>query len=155
MKGYIEKHLMPNERVVYAANLHGIVYIHLCIFVIVFCGVLLLPFDIAIELRIALLVVVILIAIIWCVIINGGKQYVVTTKRLIFKRGIIKRSSYELLLWRCESLQIEQSFWGRLMNYGTVIVTVGQCSNRYEMIKSPLDFSLNIHQQIDNNKTFT
>lgn len=155
MKGYIEKNLMPNERIVYAANLHGIVYILPCTFMIILCGILMIPYDMIIELRLTFIAIVILIALIWCIIINGGKQYVVTTKRLIFKRGIIKRTSYELLLWRCESLQIEQSVLGRILNYGTVIVTVGQSSNRYEMIKAPLEFSLNIHQQIENNKTFT
>lgn len=155
MKGYIEKNLMPNEHIVYAANLHGIVYILPCALMILLCGVLMILDDMKIELRLALMTLVILIALIWCIIINGGKQYVVTTKRLIFKKGIIKRTSYELLLWKCESLQIEQSVMGRMLNYGTVIVTAGQSSNRYEMIKAPLDFSLNIHQQIDNNKSFT
>ena len=122
---------------------------------IILCGLLMIPDDMIIELRLTLVALVIIISLIWCIIINGGKQYVVTNKRLIFKRGIIKRTSYELLLWRCESLQIEQSVMGRILNYGTVIVKVGESSNRYEMIKAPLDFSLNIHQQIDNNKTFT
>lgn len=153
--GYIEKHLLPNEHIVYTANLHGIVYIIPCTFMILLCGLLMIPDDIIIELRLTLMALVIVISLIWCIIINGGKQYVVTNKRLIFKRGIVKRTSYELLLWRCESLQIEQSVLGRILNYGTVIVKVGESSNRYEMIKAPLDFSLNIHQQIDNNKTFT
>lgn len=153
--GYIEKHLLPNEHIVYTANLHGIVYIIPCTFMILLCGLLMIPDDIIIELRLALMALVIVISLIWCIIINGGKQYVVTNKRLIFKRGIVKRTSYELLLWRCESLQIEQSVLGRILNYGTVIVKVGESSNRYEMIKAPLNFSLNIHQQIDNNKTFT
>ena len=91
-------------------------------------------------------------AFVWALTINNGKQYVITTRRLIFKHGIIKRQSMELLLRKCEGVKIEQSIMGRLLNYGTVIVTTGEASSCYHHIKSPLTFSTQINQQIDNLK---
>ena len=92
------------------------------------------------------------IAFVWAMSIYGGRQYVVTTHRLIFKRGIINRNSYELLLRKCEGIQVDQSILGRLLNYGTVNVTTGEATNSYKYISHPLTFSTKIHEQIYNQK---
>ena len=153
--GYIEKNLMENEKVVYSAQLHPIVYTWPILLAIVALAVMAIPMgeDVNFVIKLAAGLVLLVIAFIWCVSINGGKQYVVTTRRLIFKRGIIKRTSMELLLRKCEGVKIEQSVMGRILNYGTVIVTTGEASSSYSHIKSPLTFSTQINQQIDNLKT--
>jgi len=46
----------------------------------------------------------------------------VTTKRVIVKRGYISRQTVEMNLNKVESIQVEQSAWGRLFNYGTLIL---------------------------------
>ena len=146
---------MENEQVVYSAQLHPIVYFWPIIMGIVAIAVMAIPMgkDVEFVIKLAAGLILLVIAFIWCVSINGGKQYVVTTRRLIFKRGIIKRTSMELLLRKCEGVKIEQSVMGRLLNYGTVIVTTGEASSSYSHIKSPLTFSTQINQQIDNLKT--
>jgi len=149
--GYIEKNLMVNEQVVYEANLHYIVYTSPCLVALLAIGFLFIP-GLEWMWRIILMLAVWLGAFIWAIAINGGKQYVVTTRRLIFKRGIIRRKSFELLLRKCEGIQIEQSIMGRILNYGSVLVTTGEATNRYDHIKNPLKFSTCINQQIDNVK---
>ena len=153
--GYIDKNLMENEKVVYSAQLHPIVYTWPILLAIVALAVMAIPMgeDVNFVIKLAAGLILLVIAFIWCVSINGGKQYVVTTRRLIFKRGIIKRTSMELLLRKCEGVKIEQSVMGRILNYGTVIVTTGEASSSYSHIKSPLTFSTQINQQIDNLKT--
>ena len=153
--GYIDKNLMENEKVVYSAQLHPIVYTWPILLAIVALAVMAIPMgeDVNFVIKLATGLILLVIAFIWCVSINGGKQYVVTTRRLIFKRGIIKRTSMELLLRKCEGVKIEQSVMGRILNYGTVIVTTGEASSSYSHIKSPLTFSTQINQQIDNLKT--
>jgi len=99
-----------------------------------------------------LMAVVVLLTLLWCILINGGKQYVVTNSRLIFKRGIINRTSHELLLRKCEGVQVDQSIPGRIFGYGTVIVTTGEVTNNYEYIRNPLRFSTEIHEQISHIK---
>jgi uncharacterized membrane protein YdbT with pleckstrin-like domain len=150
--GYIEKHLMQDEKVVSKAKLHWIVYFGPGLVALLAIGLLFIS-DFSWLLRICLMLGVWLCALIWAVAIDGGKQYVVTTRRIIFKHGIIKRSSLELLLRKCEGIKVEQSIMGRILGYGTVLVTTGEATNRYDYICHPVTFSTCINQQIDNLKT--
>ena len=149
--GYIQKNLMQGEKVMYEAKFHGIVYFWPCFFAVLAIGLFFIS-SWSFLLRLILVLAVWLVAFISAVAINGGKQYVVTTKRLIFKKGIVKRTSFELLLRKCEGIRIEQSIMGRLLGYGSVLVTTGEATNRYDYIKHPLAFSTCINQQIDNAK---
>lgn len=150
--GYIEKHLMQDEKVVSKAKLHWIVYFGPGLVALLAIGLLFIS-DFSWLLRICLMLGLWLCALIWAVAIDGGKQYVVTTRRIIFKHGIIKRSSLELLLRKCEGIKVEQSIMGRILGYGTVLVTTGEATNRYDYIRHPVTFSTCINQQIDNLKT--
>ena len=47
----------------------------------------------------------------------------VTNKRVILKTGIISRHSEEMKLSSIETVEIEQSIWGRMFGYGTVKLT--------------------------------
>lgn len=47
----------------------------------------------------------------------------VTNKRVIYKHGIIARKTDEMRLSSIESIIIKQSIMGRILGYGTVIVT--------------------------------
>ncbi len=47
----------------------------------------------------------------------------VTNKRVILKTGIISRHTEELKLSSIETVEIEQSIWGRMFGYGTVKLT--------------------------------
>ena len=150
--GYIEKHLMQDEKVVSKAKLHWIVYFGPGLMALLAIGLLFIS-DFSWLLRICLMLGIWLCALLWAVAIDGGKQYVVTTRRIIFKHGIIKRSSLELLLRKCEGIKVEQSIMGRILGYGTVLVTTGEATNRYDYIRHPVTFSTCINQQIDNLKT--
>ena len=55
----------------------------------------------------------------------------------------------ELMLHKCEGVQIRQSMLGRIFNYGTVYVTTGEETNSFEYIQDPIVFSTKIHQMID------
>ena len=97
--------------------------------------------------------IILIVVFSWALSIYGGRQYVVTTHRLISKRGIIKRRSTELLLKKCEGVQVDQSLLGRVLDYGTVNVTTGEATNSYKYISHPLKFSQKIHEQIFNMNT--
>lgn len=47
----------------------------------------------------------------------------VTNKRVILKTGIISRHTEEMKLSSIETVEIEQSVWGRMFGYGTVKLT--------------------------------
>ncbi len=150
--GYIEKNLLRGEVIKYEAQLHWLVYAGPFLVAILAIGLAVAAshFDYtSIGLFVAALILIAVAA--WCLEINGGKRYVVTTKRVIFKKGFIKRSSYDLMLHKCEGVMVEQSIMGRIFNYGTVIVTTGEASNSYKFISHPFAFSTSINQQIDDN----
>lgn len=148
--GYIQSHLMTGEKVVYEAKQHSIIYTGPFFVALLAIGALFLPFEPLVITCIC--AVILIIALSWAFSIYGGRQYVVTTHRLIFKRGIINRNSFELLLNKCEGVQVDQSILGRILNYGTVNVTTGEATNQYKYISRPLTFSTKIHEQIYNLK---
>ena len=47
----------------------------------------------------------------------------VTNKRVILNTGIISRHTEEMKLSSIETVEIEQSIWGRMFGYGTVKLT--------------------------------
>ena len=91
-------------------------------------------------------------AAVWAVVKWGGKRFVLTNKRIIEKVGIVRLDSNELVLHRCEGVNLSQGILGRILNYGTVIVTTGEVANEYPYIKNPLKFKTLVNQQIDNYK---
>jgi uncharacterized membrane protein YdbT with pleckstrin-like domain len=57
-----------------------------------------------------------------CWIARLTTEIAVTDRRVIVKRGLIRRSTIEINANRIESVAAEQSIMGRLLNFGTLIV---------------------------------
>lgn len=148
--GYIQSHLMTGEKIVYQAKQHGIIYTGPVLVALLAIAAIFLPVEPLVI--VCICAAILIFALAWAISIYGGRQYVVTTHRLIFKRGIINRNSFELLLNKCEGVQVDQSILGRMLNYGTVNVTTGEATNKYNYISRPLTFSTKIHEQIFNLK---
>lgn len=55
-------------------------------------------------------------------IIKATTEIVVTSNRIIFKRGLIARNVGEMSIDRIESVSVHQSFWGRLFDFGRLII---------------------------------
>lgn len=55
-------------------------------------------------------------------IIKYTTEIAVTTIRLMYKRGVVSRFVGEMKLDRLESINVYQSFFGRIFNYGRVMV---------------------------------
>jgi uncharacterized membrane protein YdbT with pleckstrin-like domain len=65
----------------------------------------------------------------------------VTNLRVVHKTGFIKRRTFEMSLDKVESVDVNQSILGRLLNYGNVTVRgVGEGAETIKTIASPLDF---------------
>src|SRR5687768_8048820 len=50
-------------------------------------------------------------------------EIAITNKRVIAKVGFISRSTVEINLDKVEALRVEQGFWGRMLNYGTILMS--------------------------------
>lgn len=93
--------------------------------------------------------ILLVLAALWYIVINNGKKFLLTNKRIILKTGIIMRNSKELMLRKCESINVRQSIMGRILGYGDVIVSTGEDKDVFKYVKSPMAFSTRINEQID------
>lgn len=77
-----------------------------------------------------------------------GTEYVVTNKKVILKSGILSRDALELVLNKCEGIRINQSLMGRMLGFGSIVVTTGGVTNKFDFITNPIKFRNEINAQI-------
>ena len=88
-----------------------------------------------------LIAVVGLVLLIVAYIRIKSTEIAITNKRIIAKFGFIKRDTVEINLDKIEALRVEQGFWGRLLNFGTIIISgVGSTIDPMRNIADPLVF---------------
>ena len=88
---------------------------------------------------------------------NSDDWYLVhslTNKRLIAKAGFIRRQTIELNIDRAESLSVIQGFWGRIFNYGSIVIRgTGGSHAPIPYIARPMEFRQQFNDFIDNEKS--
>jgi len=138
---YIESTLIPNEEIKYTGKLHWIIYIKSIAILIV--GIIL---SFSSETRLFGAGVILLSFLFyfkyWLDSITT--ELAVTSKRIIAKVGIIRRETIELNHSKVESLSVDQSILGRILNYGTLTIN-GTGGNKLPIktISKPMLFRQN------------
>ncbi|WP_255376325.1 PH domain-containing protein [Parabacteroides sp. Marseille-P3160] len=89
-----------------------------------------------------------LVSLVQRVLVKVGSIYAVTNKRVILKTGVISRRTVELVLAKCEGVQVVQSVAGRIFGYGSIVVTTGWATNCYYYVSSPFRFKREVNLQI-------
>ena len=56
-------------------------------------------------------------------IARASSEFAITNKRVLIKTGWIRRYSLETLLTKVESIRVDQSALGRMLDYGTIIIS--------------------------------
>ena len=68
-------------------------------------------------------------------------EIAITNKHLITKPGIIARNGTQLIIAKCESCNLRQSVLGRILNYGSIVVSgAGDTNAVIPGISNPLKF---------------
>ncbi len=68
-------------------------------------------------------------------------EIAITNRRIIAKFGFVKRRTIEINIGQVESLRVDQGFWGRLLNFGTIIIAgTGSSLEPAPDISDPLVF---------------
>jgi uncharacterized membrane protein YdbT with pleckstrin-like domain len=68
-------------------------------------------------------------------------EYVITNRRVIIKKGLIARYTLEMNLQKIETVNVDQSILGRILNYGCItIVGTGGTREHFHDIKDPIAF---------------
>jgi uncharacterized membrane protein YdbT with pleckstrin-like domain len=66
-------------------------------------------------------------------------EFVVTDRRVIYKTGFIRRHTVEMNMDKVETVQVDQTVLGRILNYGNLhVLGTGQGIEHLHMIGSPL-----------------
>jgi len=66
-------------------------------------------------------------------------EMVVTNRRVIYKRGFIRRHTAEMNMDKIESVTVTQSILGRMLNYGTIHVRgTGEGIEHLHKIRAPI-----------------
>jgi uncharacterized membrane protein YdbT with pleckstrin-like domain len=123
MGSYVNDHLIKDEQVVYETQYHWTLFLTLPS---------ILTLTIAAWLK------------------QASDEFVITNKRLVIKTGFISRKTVELNLNKVESIQVEQSVWGRMFGFGTIIVQgTGETTEAFSRIDDPLEFRRKFQEQYD------
>ncbi len=141
---------MDGEQIICEARFHYMLYWLPALLLLV---AVVLPFipigEDTLKYRLIFSGIFIILAACWAVVINNGKRFILTNKRIILKTGIIMRESNELMLRKCEGIKVSQSIMGRILNYGDVMVTTGEVVDVFQYIYAPMGFSTKVNEQID------
>ena len=143
---YLNSVLQPGEQVRHVANIHWIIYLPglLALFV----GVLALLMALAAqETRALWQILAAMLLVGACAMLLSAwfrrwtTEIAVTNRRIIYKRGFIRRHTSEMNMDKVASVDVVQSVVGRLFNYGTITVqAAGQNLEAIPTIDAPIEF---------------
>ena len=148
MGRYIDEILQPGERVLYSTNEHWMFFLPaIAAWIVVVLFLVLsrmVAADVLMLVCVALAAVAGLAALYWTVTAwfhRWTTETDVTNMRVVHKTGFIKRRTFEMSLDKVESVDVNQSILGRLMNYGDITIQgVGEGTQTISTIASPLAF---------------
>jgi len=75
-------------------------------------------------------------------------EYGLTNRRVVYKKGIVARVTEEMNISRIETVEIKQSFTGRIMGFGNVVVSgVGVSDVFFVTVADPMKVKKQIEEQ--------
>jgi uncharacterized membrane protein YdbT with pleckstrin-like domain len=148
MGRYIDDILQPGEKVLYSTNAHWIFYLPaiaawiVAIVFIVLSRMFVADVPVLLCLSMAAISAV---AAVYKTLTAWFHRWTtetdVTNLRVVHKTGFIKRRTFEMSLDKVESVDVNQSILGRILNFGDVtILGVGEGKETISTIASPLAF---------------
>jgi len=149
--GYVERHLLAGERVVYKTRLHWVLFVKPAL--VVLAGMILMVLLRQVQDPPWLWIfgaAVVLIGLVWAFVHYVEvmtSEFAVTTSRLILKVGLISRYTTALLLAKVESIGVQQGLIARLLNYGDLTVTgTGGAREIFRRVRDPIGFRNHVQQ---------
>jgi uncharacterized membrane protein YdbT with pleckstrin-like domain len=143
---YVDSILEPGEQVVYRTTISWTVFAQSILLALAALVVLVVQTRLAgtgVE-AFALAVVVILAVLALSSFVRAWfrratTEIAVTDRRIILKRGFIRRHTVEMNMQKVESVDVDQTLLGRILNYGNVTVRgTGSTFETIRRIDSPL-----------------
>ena len=124
MSGYVEGALIAGEKILHQGRVSWWSVWHLILF-----GVLLLVVGVG------------LVLLVWAWIRVKSTELAITNQRVIAKFGFVSRNTVEIAIPKVESIQVQQSMMGRMLDYGTLVISgTGTSHAPIPSIADPLAF---------------
>ncbi len=142
---YVAKNLLPGETVIYRAHLHPIIFLRPIFFALVGISFVVLSFVKKELSYFWMLGAVFLVYVAGLAVDRAihylSSEFAITDKRVVIKVGFINRKTLEMVLTKVETIRVDQSILGRVLNYGTIVVTgTGGTNEPFTSIANPLEF---------------
>jgi uncharacterized membrane protein YdbT with pleckstrin-like domain len=145
---YLTSVLQPGETVRYATKTHWIAYLPGFLLLVVAAFLYWIGFQppargaIGIWDWLAALVLILAAAALFIAWFRRWTtEIAVTDRRIIYKRGFIRRHTIEMHLDKVESVDVDQSIIGRILNYGDILIRgVGVGIEPLKNIEGPIAF---------------
>jgi uncharacterized membrane protein YdbT with pleckstrin-like domain len=122
---YIKSVLQPGETIRYRGSVHWILYLPAIILALVAAAIAAVSSMMSWRYGWILAAGCLLIALVLAVrawFIRWMTEIAVTDRRVIYARGFIQRHSVEVHMDKIESVDVDQSAFGRLFDYGDVTI---------------------------------
>ena|ERR1700751_1860739 len=127
--GYVQHVLQPGETVLQESRLHWFIYWRAALFLIIACAIAAFYFlTTDPTIRTATLIaggLFLALAILFALgaaIRRHSTELAVTDHRIIYKTGVFSRHTMEMNRAKVESVDVDQSFFGRIFGYGTILL---------------------------------
>ena len=170
--GYVEDNLMSNEKILFTARVHPAVFLQSIVVFIFSIFLFIYGFSKAATISKAgspapvidattvlgsfilfFSVGVFLYAIflgLQAAVAMFATEFAVTNRRVIAKTGFVRRNTLEMLLPKIESVSVNQSVLGRMLNFGSVTVTgTGGTQESFNAIIEPIGVRKKINRIIE------
>ncbi len=136
---YLKQVLQPGETVRYEGSVHWIIYFPAVAFALL--GAVATIFGPPGWIAAAFLFLVALGFALHAWFRRWTTEIAVTDRRVIWSRGFISRKSVEVHMDKIESVDVDQSVLGRLVDYGTVTVNgTGTTMETLPLVERPFAF---------------
>jgi uncharacterized membrane protein YdbT with pleckstrin-like domain len=148
MGRYIDEILQPGERVLYSTNAHWVFYLPALGLWIIALGLFILQRN-TLNSGLGLLWLVLSVAVALVALYATARaafhrwttETDVTDLRVVHKEGFVSRRTFDMSLDKVESVDVNQSILGRMLDYGNVsVLGVGEGRETMKTIARPLAF---------------
>jgi uncharacterized membrane protein YdbT with pleckstrin-like domain len=144
---YVRSILQPNEKVLIIGKLHWIVYWQAILWFVLAVVLVALENNFQsgdartylIYITVAVIAAGFVISFLHAWFIRWITELAVTDRRVIYKCGFISRHTVEMNMDKIESVDVDQSLLGRMLNYGTIhVLGTGEGIESLRRIAAPL-----------------
>ena len=141
---YVDSILEPGERVTFRTTLSWTLYFPAIGFALAAAAALILTLMIpALSVGGIILIAIFAVAAVLVGLRAWFRRWTteiaVTDRRVVLKRGFIRRHTVEMNMQKVESVDVDQTQIGRILDYGSVTIRgVGSTFERLDMVDAPL-----------------